>query len=97
MKKTTKKIVKKGAVKKATAPKTTKLQTLKNKANASARNMRDCANTWEYKLKTAKTAEQKKKINAKFKPKFNKLDNIHSKRVLDVQICQLQNERKRLG
>lgn len=94
-KKTTKRVVK--TTKKATAPKQTKLQSLKTKERESARKMKDCVNSWDAKLKKAKTTEQKSKVNARFKPKFNKLDKLHSKRVIDVQICQLQNERKRLG
>lgn len=98
--KTTKKPIKK-ATKKVTARKTTprkqsELQKLTAKENASMKALNSCAKEWDTKLAKAKNAEQKKKINARFSTRFNKLDKAHTICNINTQICRLKREKEKL-
>lgn len=96
IKKTTKKVTAKKTVSRTAPRKQSELQKLTAKENASMKALNVCAKEWDTKLAKAKNAEQKKKINARFSTRFNKLDKAHTICNINTQICRLKREKEKL-
>ena len=96
IKKTTKKVTARKTVSRTAPRKQSELQKLTAKENAPMKALNSCAKEWDTKLAKANNAEQKKKINARFSARFNKLDKAHTICNINTQICRLKREKEKL-